>query len=143
MRAEPGVLCQIPSVFAPILRSTVEPTYAYGTEYRLRAWATWLLARTLLPYTRSITSYATGGNAIGSGFSPLSNTDSRDPSRFWNGRELYSTSHARIAVRGSSDKPNWWSRIAPANAIVACHTVFSAEGLSFGFLTRPGSTAAE
>ena len=30
-------LCQISSVFAPILRSTVEPTYAYGTEYQLRA----------------------------------------------------------------------------------------------------------
>ena len=28
----------------PILRSTVEPTYAYGTEYQLRAYATWLLA---------------------------------------------------------------------------------------------------
>ena len=83
------------------------------------------------------------GNAISSGFSSPSNTDRRDPSRFWNGRELYSTSHARIAVRSSSNEPNWWSRIAPANAIVACHTVFSAEGLSFGFLTRPGSTAAE
>ena len=45
--------------------------------------------------------YPTGGNAISSGFSSPSNTDRRDPSRFWNGRELYSTSHARIAVRSS------------------------------------------
>lgn len=37
-------LRRISSVFAPILRSTVEPTYAYGTEYQLRAYATWLLA---------------------------------------------------------------------------------------------------
>ena len=37
-------LRQISSVFAPIPRPTVEPTYAYGTEYQLRAYATWLLA---------------------------------------------------------------------------------------------------
>lgn len=30
-------LCQISSVFAPILRSTVEPTCAYGTECQSRA----------------------------------------------------------------------------------------------------------
>ena len=80
---------------------------------------------------------------ISSGFSSDSNTDDRDPSRFWNARELYSASQARIAARSSSSDPNSWSRIAPTSAIVTCHTVVSADGLSFGFLTRPGSTAAE
>lgn len=48
--------CQTSSMLAPIRRSTVEPMYAYGTEYQLRAYATWLLACTLRPYTQSATS---------------------------------------------------------------------------------------
>ena len=44
--------CQTSSMLAPIRRSTVEPMHAYGTEYQLRAYATWLLACTLRPYTR-------------------------------------------------------------------------------------------
>lgn len=66
-----------------------------------------------------------------------------EPSRFWNGRELHSSSHARTAARGSSSDPEERSRITPASAMVACHTVFSADGLSFGLRTRPGITAAE
>ena len=135
--------CRTSSVLAPILRSTVEPTYAHGTEYQLRAHATWPLACTLLPYARSATSYGIGGNATGSGPSSDSNTESREPSRFRKGRALYSASHSRIAVRSSSSEPNPRSRIAAASAMAACHTVFSAEGLSFGLFTRPGNTAAE
>ena len=38
----------------------------------------------------------------------------------------------RTAPRSSSSDANARSRIAPASAMVACHTVFSADGLSFG-----------
>lgn len=109
----------------------------------MRAYATWQLDCTFLPYIQSATSYAVPGSGISSGLSSDSNTDRLEPSRFWNGRELYSSSHPRTAPRSSSSDANARSRIAPASAMVACHTVFSADGLSFGLRTRPGITAAE